>query len=1231
MDIDVAILALWFWLLPMVTRGRVIRNSGAVCETYYYGGSWQNLVTNCSNLGLNELPDNLNTAETVTLDLSNNNFVDFPESLRQFHQLHTLEFSGNGLSSPPPYFIGQLFSLVTLNLSNNNYNSWIKSGQRYFFVRLDLSKNSINAIDDGAFNDLPRFSYLDLSANRLQDLALDLFSDTGLETLILTRNFFSSVPKFVSSTLTNLALNNCLISEFPADSLSEMNSILQLDLSINMIESIPENLASSTLQELDLSYNYISTLNMYSFSSLPHLAVLDLRGNRFTEIWSTSYFSSNPFLREIHLSNNLWSCDGFSVNLFLTYDFLTKEPPKVSDASSLICHSPSNVTGISWREAYIRTWHPEVSSSTYTYVAVTIGLVLGILLTSLVCRCLIAKDVPELPRPATETTILSDHTIAETTVMRIPLHDEDLPPSYDEALLMPRLNSSFHSLPDFVDLEETTQQHRRSMSIGDLADRPRTRDRRSMRHTVEVRISDNAMTIGRILICVLFLVLVINGEVLDFDDRNYEEFCNLCHCNEDITVVDCSRRGLTDLPSGIDKQVTRLNLSFNEISTFPRNLGKLYNLISLDISVNHLSEIPENALNNLTSLEVLILSKNKFESWTKLNPTYVLQPATSLKILDLSYNKFKTLAANVISPTLETLNLDNCQIESINGESSLEGLINLKVLKLNSNPLLKINNLTSKSLKSLYMSNCLLGNINDSEFTNLPSLIYLRISHNYGLQLATSKVVSESVRYLDISYSNLLRPSLNGFPNIRKVLLSHNMIRYLQSYEFINNTKLEYLDLSYNNIGSLGTDTFHGLSLLKYLDLSWNEIAVVPENSLLEMPSLTQLKLSRNYLTRVGHLKSLSITVLDMSSCEINTIGKDSLEGLQSLVDLDLSHNLISHIPDSISSNTLKHLNLNVNRISFINNFTFFMLPRLTTLSLIGNRFTSIWKRSYFQSNPYLESIELSDNMWRCDCKDENMLDFYEFLTLEPYNKEGSQSLICNSPINVVGQTWLEACYFTWYPSDKGPNPDSLIWFIIIMIIGLASCITIVNCIRNSMKRRLATIQAERERQVEEARDRLRQLRLRAEQEALVNTPDPRDLIPPPTYDEALTMPKLAASCHSLCEAGTGKTRRKRGRRKTKSSGDLLDETERNGDFPVEDLELTEVNDNNRRRRRKSRRCGSHEIAELDHSPGTRRRRISEYNDADDSVTIEVNAELERPLRPRNRRYSSGDPRESDF
>ncbi|CAG4965508.1 unnamed protein product [Colias eurytheme] len=738
---------------------------------------------------------------------------------------------------------------------------------------------------------------------------------------------------------------------------------------------------------------------------------------------------------------------------------------------------------------------------------------------------------------------------------------------------------------------------------------------------------------------VYVLISLTNSEILDFDEGG-SDICYLCICNFDKTSVDCSRRGLTDLPDGINSKVQKLNISNNEISTFPRAFSQLYNLVSLDISGNQLKEIPANGFNNLTTLEVLNLSRNNFESWVDLNPNDILQPTTNLKTLDLSHNKFKTMAnlANqelLMSSSLETLIVDNCEIASIHGRSPLSGLTNIRIFKINNNPLLRFQNLVSPTLKSLYVSNCKLSYINPNELSYLPSLVYLKMSHNFRLEISSTvnTLSSVSLRYLDISFCNVIQPSLKGFPNLRKAIINHNMIRILPNNEFLNNSKLEHLDMSYNNIGSITSDTFRGLTSLKFLDLSWNEIAQVPENSLLEMPSLTQIRLSRNYLTKVGHLRSTSLSVIDMSSCEINTIGKDSLEGLPSLVDLDLSHNLISNIPDSISSNSLKYLNLNYNRLSFISNYTFFMLPRLSGLGVVGNRFTIIWSRYFFQSNLYLERLDLGDNMWRCDCDDDNMFDFYEYVTLEPNKKEESYNLECHGPLDVVGQTWLEACYFTWNPSERTGNATNLIWFIIIMIVGLALCLVLVNGIKTSMNRRLTAMQAERERQVEEARDRLRQMRIRAEQESLINTPDPRDLIAPPTYDEALSMPKLNVSCHSLNETGTGKSRRKRGRRKTKSSGDLLEETERNGDvLDTDEMEMTEGSDDGRRRRRRrSRKYGSHEIAELDQSPGVRRRLMSD-NATDDSVTVQVEAQLERPHQNRNRRHSVDEiPRESDF
>lgn len=427
--------------------------------------------------------------------LSNNNFYTFPTQLGNFSRVEALDLSSNYLSRPIPEYLQKWANLNILNLSNNLYDTWTVTGEEYTIKNLDLSKNKINAIDERAFGTMPNLHSLDLSENRFTDLPAEVFAQAhNLDSLILSRNYFSDVPSFQSPSLRSLHLSSCQISNINVDSLLGMSSLLEIDLSINQIEEIPENLASRTLQELNLSYNAINSLTDQTFSSLPHLAVLDLRGNEFRDVWSTSHFASNPFLREVYVKGNRWSCEGFSVNLLLTYEFLTKEPPKIADIESLICYSPSNVTQMSWQQAYIRTWHPSDQTATsFTTVAVLIGIIIGIVVTSCVCRGVVAVTTPDSPpRPALESTVLNlngttPHTRADSVVLRVPL-TEDLPPTYDEALLMPRLNASFHSLPDFVDEEdEPVRNYRRSRSIGDLTDfRPRMGDRRSLRRPVDI-------------------------------------------------------------------------------------------------------------------------------------------------------------------------------------------------------------------------------------------------------------------------------------------------------------------------------------------------------------------------------------------------------------------------------------------------------------------------------------------------------------------------------------------------------------------------------------------------------------------------------------------------------------------------------------------------------------------------------------------------------------------------
>ncbi|XP_075970108.1 uncharacterized protein LOC142972735 [Anticarsia gemmatalis] len=503
---DVIRTALCIWLVTALAGAGVVRRQAEEdldeppCRSYTLGGL---LHLDCSNRGLKELPEGLDYNAQVLL-LSNNNFWTFPTLLDNFSQVETLDLSGNYLSRPIPDYLQNWVNLNTLNLSDNLYDTWTTAGRNYAIKYLDLSKNKINVIDDRAFTSMPNLRTLDLSENRLTDLPPGVFSEAhNLDSLILSRNYFSRVPGFQSSSLRSLHMSSCQVTSIDADALLGMSSLLEIDLSMNQMEEIPDKLAGQTLQELNLSFNAINALNDLTFSSLPHLAVLDLRGNEFKDVWSTSHFASNPFLREVYVKGNRWSCEGFSVDLLLTYEFLTKDPPKIVDRESLICYSPSNVTQMSWQQAYIRTWHPtDSSTSSYTSVAVMIGIVIGVLLTSCVCRGLVAANRSDTPeRSAPETTVLNLNNTTpqprvESVILRIPL-TEDLPPTYDEALLMPRLNSSFHSLPDFVDAEEEpSRNYRRSRSIGDLTEsRPRLGDRRSMRRPVDIHSTSN----GRIV------------------------------------------------------------------------------------------------------------------------------------------------------------------------------------------------------------------------------------------------------------------------------------------------------------------------------------------------------------------------------------------------------------------------------------------------------------------------------------------------------------------------------------------------------------------------------------------------------------------------------------------------------------------------------------------------------------------------------------------------------------
>ncbi|XP_051963197.1 oligodendrocyte-myelin glycoprotein-like [Xyrauchen texanus] len=137
----------------------------------------------------------------------------------------------------------------------------------------------------------------------------------------------------------------------------------------------------------------------------------------------------------------------------------------------------------------------------------------------------------------------------------------------------------------------------------------------------------------------------------------------MCTCTRGHRVVDCSARGLGILPDSLQHNIHFLNLSHNRLQNLDGFLSHFDHLRTLDISFNHLNNIPVDLPRALWDIRVsgnyirqlekndtayhwnlqsLDLSHNHLERVVFINNTL-----SSLQALNLSHNKFWTVPTNM--------------------------------------------------------------------------------------------------------------------------------------------------------------------------------------------------------------------------------------------------------------------------------------------------------------------------------------------------------------------------------------------------------------------------------------------------------------------------------------------------------------------------------------------------------------------------------------------------------
>lgn len=524
----------------------------------------------------------------------------------------------------------------------------------------------------------------------------------------------------------------------------------------------------------------------------------------------------------------------------------------------------------------------------------------------------------------------------------------------------------------------------------------------------------------------------------------------------------------------------------------------------LNMSENQISTIDAFSMKYLTKLKQLDLSMNYITSWSSINKL-PLNYMSNLKILNLSYNMLGDASElHLKSNSLSTLKLINCSIQDISGEF-LKGFPNLTELDLSYNRLKEIHKFPFLSkLTVLNLEHNFIHDIVNDAFINFAYLDKLILNRNYRLRILN--ITSDSLKVLEAKYCNLEHVNLNKTVNLVSLLLNGNSLRYVPYMKLVN---LNYLDLSNNKISIIGRNVFKSLESLTYLFLSYNTITSIHYRSFSTNFLLKTLDLSRNYIKDLPKFNIEALKTLNMSKCEIVSVQKDCLERMPFLENLILSENLLTKLPNNFNNTNLKVLNLTLCRITSINNLTFASMPHLTDLYLTGNHLFSDIHPSYFYK---IDRVYLDENVWRCDCKSKSFKELYDWL-----DSKKSKDLTCQFPEDVEGKTWIQACYKEWYDGKETGNP---LFYCIIVFVTMI----VIFCVFMTIKRTSHIREEQRQRELEQERrdEEERTTRERQENErrqAFQNAPDPRESQRPPSYTEALLMPKLNGSCGSLSDS----------------------------------------------------------------------------------------------------------------
>ncbi|XP_056640290.1 slit homolog 1 protein-like isoform X2 [Diorhabda carinulata] len=232
------------------------------------------------------------------LDCTIQNLTSISEPILEEVSLHGLVISSGELKNIVENAFDKLASpLQALGLPNNQLETVPISALRSLpeLDRLDISGNRLRNLDRKSFEGLRNLSFIDISDNLISKITPDAFDNLPqLKILRLRGNqlTISAISKLNRlSTLEELDLSeNMLIGPIGPSTCTKMSSLKDLQLSHNTLSSIKMGSLQglTALTSLRLQHNQIDVIEDHAFSHLSSLLTLELAHNRIVAVSGAS-------------------------------------------------------------------------------------------------------------------------------------------------------------------------------------------------------------------------------------------------------------------------------------------------------------------------------------------------------------------------------------------------------------------------------------------------------------------------------------------------------------------------------------------------------------------------------------------------------------------------------------------------------------------------------------------------------------------------------------------------------------------------------------------------------------------------------------------------------------------------------------------------------------------------------------------------------------------------------